>query len=214
MKRALTLLGILLLATTFAVAQVGTNKGHSQQETKPRTGDAGNNMQSPDVNAYATGYAGSTLGEASDLNRDGTNAGYGQIEAKPRTGRAEDVMNSPDINAAIGGYRGSTLGSSGDIFSLQDRDVAGGGSPASVSTATVEDRDQMNQQFWANEVAKQAQAPVPAATSREAIAQQAHRGEEPGPDIHPLPASNAQPDTSGVPLNEKLTKNHSNRSPK
>jgi hypothetical protein len=184
MMRLLGACILLLAANCWAVGQAGTNAAHSQQETKSRTGNAGEIMYSPDVNAAVGGYTGSTLGQSGDIGADGTNIALGQQEAKPRSGRARDNMQSPDVNAAIGGYTGSTLGSRGDIYAQNLAAVAGHGLAASDSSAMVSDRNQMERQFLLNEAARQSRTGAPAGqavTSREQATSEALSNQRPGP---------------------------------
>jgi hypothetical protein len=184
MKRLLAVCTLLIAASCWAAGQAGTNAAHSQQETKSRTGNAGEIMYSPDVNAAIGGYTGSTLGATGDIGPDGTNIALGQQETKPRSGRSAENMQSPDVNAAIGGYTGSTLGSRGDIYAQNLAAVAGHGLAASDSTAMVSDRTQMEKQFLLNEAARQnpgGQATAPAVTSREQATSEALANQRPGP---------------------------------
>jgi hypothetical protein len=68
MKNILTLLSVVLLASSVALAQAGTNaNSSSQSEIKPGTGRAGEILLSPDINQYLTGNIGYTEGSAPDV---------------------------------------------------------------------------------------------------------------------------------------------------
>src|SRR5436853_199826 len=146
MRSPFVLTATVLLGCWLGFAQAGTNAAHSQQMTKPRTGNAANTVTSPDVNSAVTGTRGNTLGTSGDVDKNGTNGARSQEMAKPRTGRASEIITSPDVNSAAAGTRGNTLGTPGDVSSRGDAAVAGSGSAAAESTAAVSTREQMERE--------------------------------------------------------------------
>ncbi|MBV8205507.1 MAG: hypothetical protein JO041_01840 [Acidobacteria bacterium] len=60
-------LGVLLLLAGGAAAQAGTNAGATQEFAKPQTGNPGQVITSPDINAAVTGTMGSTSGQSGDV---------------------------------------------------------------------------------------------------------------------------------------------------
>lgn len=57
----------VLLFSSAAIAQTGTNAGSSQTFAKPRTGVNSQVVTSPDINTYLTGTSGSTTGQPPDV---------------------------------------------------------------------------------------------------------------------------------------------------
>lgn len=75
----------------------------------------------------------------------GTNSGDSQQIQKPRTGRNDEVITSPDINTYITGTAGTTTGRPADVSTATEA-VAGSSSAASLTTAEVSTREQLERQ--------------------------------------------------------------------
>jgi hypothetical protein len=82
MRRTIALGAALLLSSSLALAQAGTNNNStSQQEIKPATGRAGEILLSPDINQKITGNVGYTEGATPDVSSYNAPATAGAVSS-------------------------------------------------------------------------------------------------------------------------------------